>query len=420
MIEKLAAVLRRYNFARQLYRILMRIDLSHTIPQIAPMRIKKSRFSFKRINLLVPSINDEHFFGGVATALKIYEEILKKAGAHIKSRIILTDTIPDKGALSNLSEFQLTASDKDIDSDRQILPARDKHQRDIFVTPGDRFISTSWWTAHGAQTMIRQQSEIFHQQYLKMGYIIQDFEPGFYGWSSHYMLADATYCSDIPVLAIFNSSFLSTFFAHQGYTFEKKFVFEPRLNDTLKQYIGHLPGSRKKKILVYGRPSVQRNCFLLIVEALKIWVDLQPDSVEWEIISIGEKHPSVKLKQGRVLKSLGKLSLTDYANLLLESAVGLSFMVSPHPSYPPLEMSHFGLYTITNSYANKDLSQYHDNIISLEHLTPLSIAEALVEATNNYSRCINPDIKNGRSFPQYLEDSPQFPFIDEFVELLID
>jgi hypothetical protein len=110
----------------------------------------------------------------------------------------------------------------------------------------------------------------------------------------------------------------------------------------------------------------------------------------------------------------------DYANLLLESAVGVSFMVSPHPSYPPLEMSHFGLYTITNSYANKDLSQYHENIVSLKQLTPLSIAEAIVEATGSYPRCAEPNIKNLCSFPQYLENSPQFPFIEEFIDLLIN
>ena len=419
MFQRLANVLRRSNLARQLYRILMRIDLSHSIPQISPINIKKSRHSFRRINLLIPSINDEHFFGGAATALKIFEEVLKHAGKSIKSRVILTDATPDRSGLSRLSGFYLAPNGKDTDQDRQILPAKHKHQRDIYATPGDRFISTAWWTAHNAQAMVGQQAEIYRIRRAKMGYIIQDFEPGFYGWSSHYMLADATYRSDVPTLAIVNSSILSTFFSQQGYVFEKQFVFEPRLNETLKQYIRSPRSKRKQKILIYGRPSVERNCFLLIVSALKIWIELQPDLEEWEIVSIGESHSPVKLGRGIVLKSLGKLSLEDYAALLLESAIGISFMVSPHPSYPPLEMAHFGLRTITNSYANKDLSTYHENITSLDTLTPSSIAEALVAATARHVDSAETEITRRYAFPQYLDDSPQFPFVGEFVDLLI-
>ena len=39
-------------------------------------------------------------------------------------------------------------------------------------------------------------------------------------------------------------------------------------------------------------------------------------------------------------------------------------MVSPHPSYPPLEMAAAGLLVLSNTYANKDLSKLHDNIRS--------------------------------------------------------
>ncbi len=419
MIEKLATILRRYNFARQLYRILMRIDLSNSIPQIAPIRIKKSRHSFRRINLMVPSINNEHFFGGVATAVKIFEDVRKSAGKSVKARIVLTDTMPDNSALSNFPGFQLTTSETDHDLDLQILSILNKYQRDIFLTPGDRFISTSWWTAYNAQEVIRQQAQTYRIAYPKMGYLIQDFEPGFYSWSTHFMLADATYRSDIPTLAIVNSSILSTFFSQQGYEFEKKFVFEPRLNEALKKHMLSNKRRRKKKILIYGRPSVERNCFLLTVAALKIWIELQPDLEQWEIVSIGERHSPIKLGRGIVLKSLGKLSLPDYAGLLLESAIGISFMVSPHPSYPPLEMAQFGLRTITNAYANKDLSKYHENITSLDTLTPATIAEALVSATAERADIAEAGISKQPALPQYMDDSPQFPFIDEFVDLLV-
>ena len=41
------------------------------------------------------------------------------------------------------------------------------------------------------------------------------------------------------------------------------------------------------------------------------------------------------------------------------SAIGISLMVSPHPSYPPLEMAHLGMLVLTNGFGAKDLSTWH-------------------------------------------------------------
>ena len=53
----------------------------------------------------------------------------------------------------------------------------------------------------------------------------------------------------------------------------------------------------------------------------------------------------------------GKASLDEYADHLNRAAVGVSLMVSPHPSYPPLEMAEAGVLAITNNYGSKDLSR---------------------------------------------------------------
>ena len=59
------------------------------------------------------------------------------------------------------------------------------------------------------------------------------------------------------------------------------------------------------------------------------------------------------LKNARVA---GKMSLDDYADILNRSAIGVSLMISPHPSYPPLEMANAGCLTITNGYEGKDMT----------------------------------------------------------------
>lgn len=52
-------------------------------------------------------------------------------------------------------------------------------------------------------------------------------------------------------------------------------------------------------------------------------------------------------------------------------------MISPHPSYPPLEMASFGMGVVTNRYGRKDLSQWAQGIRSIDSFTPEAIAEAL-------------------------------------------
>jgi hypothetical protein len=123
-------------------------------------------------------------------------------------------------------------------------------------------------------------------------------------------------------------------------------------------------------------------------------------------------HPPVIIAPGRVMKSAGKLSLEEYGEMLLTSAAGLSLMSSPHPSYPPLEMAHFGLWTVTNDYTNKDMGRSHTNIIATRDIAPESVADALAKACRNFET--DPDSGwRGQSLrPSFLESRP-FEFLEE-------
>lgn len=387
---------------------------SVSISEITPFRVRKSRFDFERINILLPSINREHLFGGISTALILFDEIIKKMNKDTRFRIIITDDMPNKEAVDNFNSYRLLSCDDDISERFQLLPFCDRYQKTIPVTKNDKFIATAWWTAHNAQDIITQQSKLYDQDFHKMIYLIQDFEPCFYNWSDRYVLANVTYNSNIPTIAVFNSSFLKKFFNDRGYQFEREYFFEPRMNEKLKRHFDLEKMKKKKQILIYGRPSVPRNGFILIIEALKIFTKKQHDIHEWKFISVGEQHPDVEIGAGVILKSVGKLSLDDYAGILKESAIGISLMISPHPSYPPLEMAHFGILTITNSFANKDLSKWHENITSVEILTPQNLymhLSLLVEKYNN-----NYEIGlQGESFIDYASDNMGFDFIENLL-----
>ncbi len=386
-----------------------------SIPDIRPIAVRKSPYDFERINLLLPSINREHFFGGTYTALKLFEEIAQKVNEDCKIRLIITNAPPDKEALAKFHHYPLSSMNEDNDSKRQLIFLRNDGKQSVFVTRNDKFIASAWWTAYRSQKIIEQQAKLYGQEGYKMIYIIQDFEPGFYNWSSCFALAESTYQSKIPTIAVFNSSLLKDYFRERNYVFIKDYFFEPQLNECLKQSIDRNNKRRKKKIIIYGRPSVDRNCFPMIIEALREWVLLQPVPDEWQLTSVGEKHSEIDLGNGIGLKSLGKLPLSEYAELLSESAIGVSLMVSPHPSYPPLEMAHSGLLTLTNSHANKDLSKFHENVVSLRVLTPSAVAAALLKLTEKFAADPTVGMKGKSFMPYYTDNSRQFPFLDDLI-----
>ena len=114
-----------------------------------------------------------------------------------------------------------------------------------------------------------------------------------------------------------------------------------------------------------------------------------------------------------VLRSAGKLSLDAYAARLREAAVGVSLMVSPHPSYPPLEMAHLGLLVVTNRFGPKDLATWHPNITSVADLRPATVAAAIDAACRRFVD--DPAAGDGAAglTTLFTSDEPQFPFAAE-------
>ena len=350
---------------------------SYVIPEIGRLSPRRTEDGAKlRLNLLIPSVDQQHVFGGIATAISFFQSLQQHS--NWPARILVTDTaIVEKSSIT-LDGYSLVDCMEESDEPLQLIGVADRYQKSLPVSGNDVFIATGWWTAYVVADVIRWQAETYGKRH-PLVYLIQDYEPGFYPWSSRYLMADSTYRMDIPTIAVMNSSLLEQFFEKNQYHFEKILCFEPHLNASLQKFLPAEAASiaKKKQILVYGRPSVARNAFELIVYALKTWCSQQPDASDWTVLSAGEHHDDVDLGGGIVLHSVGKLSLEEYAKLMLETYAGISLMVSPHPSYPPLEMAAFGIRTITNCYSNKDLASFSENIISLQSCGPLDIANKL-------------------------------------------
>ncbi|AGF59168.1 hypothetical protein B0P06_002498 [Clostridium saccharoperbutylacetonicum] len=408
MLSKIKRIAKKSKLVQKVWKdVNVKVSFNPNICEITPINARKSEVKEKRLNLLVPSINQEHIFGGISTALKFYEQLADELGC--KRRIITTDASPSSEDMKRFNKYTLVSCSEDSGVDYQVVPFNDRYNKTVPIGKNDVFMSTAWWTAYAAHNLIRWQSNEFNQEVKKSIYFIQDFEPGFYAWSSNYALADSTYRSELPQIAVFNTRLLMDYFKLNEYTFHEEYCFEPTLNEELKNRLLQINEfNKKKQILIYGRPSVQRNAFELIIESLKVWVWQQPDVREWTIYSVGEKHPDVDLGNGVKVESLGKLTLDGYSSLMAESYAGISLMISPHPSYPPLEMSTFGIKVITNNYGNKDMSYFNDNINSLHQLSPISISNKLLEMNKEFQ--VN--IKNNPRNESYINNKEMFRFIN--------
>ncbi|RPH41501.1 MAG: hypothetical protein EHM87_19540 [Burkholderiales bacterium] len=391
------------------------------IAEITPIECAVSEITTPRLNLLVPAVSERHVFGGIATAVALFERM---AEGFEDVRIVVTDET------SAVTARQLFCASWPIEPiggpdlpGRRIVVAGDRYGRRLPVRASDRFMATAWWTAYAAHRLLDWQREQFALPPRRFVYMIQDFEPAFYAWSSRYALAESTYRPGGRIVAVVNTPALADHLAAQGFRFANTHIFEPTLNRSLAASLAAEPVMHKKRrILVYGRPGVERNAFEILMLGLREWAGRCPGAAAWEVLSAGESHGDFPLPNGSVVRGIGKQSLDGYVDLLRTSAIGVSLMVSPHPSYPPLEMAAFGVRTITNAHAAKDLSRVHPRITSLSPLTQETLSLALCRMTTAFDDGTLPFEVDTRaesfSFP-YLSDEAPFPFAPQVVRELL-
>ena len=361
-----------------------------------------------RLNLLIPTLSPARVFGGARTALDLFEAV---APHFPRSRIVAFQPIP-QAALASMSGFVLADPADERTADRVVVAAPRGTETTLAVADDDAFLATFWTTAELAVRLVRWQAATYQRAAERpFAYLVQDFEPGFYAWSAQSELARSTYAAGVPTIGVVNSGLLADYLAAEGIAFADQFVFEPRIDALLRPLLGEPPRERARRLVAYGRPETPRNAFPLVVDGLRAWVERGASS-GWEVVSAGRPHPPVDLGRGLRMRSLGKLDLGAYGSLHRQSAVGLALMVSPHPSYPPLDMAHLGMRVVTNRFGPKDLSTWHENIRSVEALTADGVADALVAATSAFEADPGAGDRARALRPDYLAEEPVFPFVE--------
>ena len=342
------------------------------------LRVDPALTARPTLNVLIPGLAMRSMSGGPNT---LFNLTYRMASCGVPVRYISTD-IPMDGDPAPLRRHFASLTGLSPDCPNVELACGFDRSTSLPIGAHDVFFASAWWNVQ----MIKAALPLTKPK--RFLYIVQDFEPGLYAWSSEHALALETYALDF--YGIVCSELLAQYLQENriGRFGDRNFgdrctVFEPAIDRT-KFYPEDRPQSSKRRLLFYARPaSARRNLFELGLYALNAAVaaGIFPRG-QWEFRFIGEQIPPIELPDGTSIMSAPWADYDGYACMLRESDVLLSLMLSPHTSYPPIEMAACGGIAVTNTYANKTqraLMRFSPNIIGVP-AAPDSLVDGLREA----------------------------------------
>ena len=317
---------------------------------IAPLTLRPSPGEPKRVNLLLATIDFKVLFGGY---IGMFNFALRLSRAGHAVRIILLDETEVR-----LDDWRARiARYPGIERlfDEVEVSYRYDRSLPLDVSPEDGFVATSGWSAHVAHRAVR---ELGRKRFL---FLIQEYEPFFGPMNTNTALLRQAY--DLPQFGLFSTEILRDYFRR-----ERIGLFETPEGDEQSAVFSNaiqrfLPTRsdlerRSRRILFYARPEdhAARNLFEMGIAALcRLFADPEIVRAGWTAHGIGTigSADRLELAPGIFLGMTPKTSLAGYTAMLPGFDVGLSLMLTPHPSLVPLEMAAAGLVTVTNSFANK-------------------------------------------------------------------
>jgi hypothetical protein len=330
-------------------------SVAHRYSSLASTSLALSRSAHDgattHLNALFLEIRPEAMFAGVKTALETAG--LMAEALDVPLRIVLLQTTGlsrDDAAHAASVVQQHVRSSGVLPSAVEVTVLSESELPDTTFGKDDFWLATHWSTAHALDVSVRAggiRPEC-------VGYLIQDYEPGFNPWSTEFAVARSSYHADF--LPIVNSRPLADYLREtEGLSFDDSLVFSPSFD--LPELEGAASGrasSGTPRVFFYSRPSKPRNLYNLGIAALRVAAArLKEEGLDAEFVAAGEPGPDIDLADGMVLKNLGALNRAEYFELLATTDVGLSLQYSPHPSHPPFDLAISGALSITNAFAGR-------------------------------------------------------------------
>ena len=342
----------------------------------------------RRINVLIPSVDLQHLFGGYIAKFNLARRLAERGH---RVRVLTVDangplprswarTLESCAGLSGLTdvvEFEFG-----------------RESRSIQVNPDDGFVATTWWTAHIAHSALQILGA---ERFL---YLIQEYEPFTFPMGTYAALAQESYA--FPHSALFSTELLRGYFRAHGIGVyapnrsgdEGSRAFNNAITEIAPPTVAELQGRTTPKLLFYARPEPHAARNLFELGALALAAAAQDGRFAgWELHGIGAQGTDRQLRLGNdaTLTLLPRTEQQEYGRMLRDHDLGLALMYTPHPSLVPIEMASAGMLTVTNSFENKTadaLTAISPNLITAEP-TVDSVANALARAaaaTTDYER----------------------------------
>ncbi len=313
-----------------------------------PLRIQVESGLRPALNVLQPILSPNSMTGGPNTIV-LLAALAAEAGIPVR---IVTNRVGHQTDPAWFASHVSTLLGRPPPSGLQVVTGSDP-AAPATVGEDDLWLATHWTTAQGIRPALPRMRRRWFL------YLVQDFEPGFYAWSSNYALALETYA--MPHRAAINEAFLAEhlreqrpgLYADPGFINASCAVFEPAVD----RRIFHPPELadpsmeiKPRRLLFYARPTNARNMLGLGLQALRAAIDQDAFPGAWEFISIGGRGslPAIALGGGHTLRPAPWASYAGYADSLRQADILLCPMLSPHTSYPVLEMAACGGMVVTN------------------------------------------------------------------------
>ena len=343
-----------------------------------PLTLDISGREPKRVNLLLATINFDYVFGGY---IGMFNLALRLRREGYRARIILLEgTEWDMEAWR--TKIQKYPGLTTLFDDVEVISRLDR-TIPVDVNPDDRFVATNCWAAHVAHHTAQRLAE---KRFL---FMVQEYEPFFLAMNSISALFQESYT--FPQVTLFSTELLRDFFRREGIGVfaeagrEADAIVFSNAIQTFHPTRDQLIRTRHR-LLFYSRQEehASRNLFELGMMSLAALVrDPRVDLSGWSFHGIGSMGANkLELAPGLTFELMPKTSLQDYIRLLPSYDVGLSLMLTPHPSLVPIEMAAAGMWTVTNTLANKTSERLQAISANLIGVRPTvdGIVEGLVQA----------------------------------------
>ncbi|MDP2073515.1 glycosyltransferase [Hydrogenophaga sp.] len=209
-------------------------------------------------------------------------------------------------------------------------------------------------------------------------YFMQDYESLFYPAGSVQGLIDKTY--QFGFYCIANTVGIADKYRQFSNEVES---FIPGIDHTTYYPLAVKKEGPPWQVVFYGRPRNKRNAFALGLETLKIVKSYFGNDVR--IVSVGSDWKPERYGVEGIIENLGVLdSLDKVADLYRKSHVGAVFMLTPHPSYQPLEYMASGCATVTNSNLGTSWLLKHGENSLLSSVVPSDMASSIIHLLSDH------------------------------------